>query len=277
MKKRLFFVGAACWMVLAVLTASCDMQRGTGAQPEGIHYVKSVSYVSSFWGEPFETEVVFHYDSIWRLSRVDVREKDVAETGTTISYAWRDAGLTVTCDYGDRYPYTCDFSLDGSGRVTSLKTTSEDGSEVRRDYTYGAEGLARIQSDAGLHVGNIEWRDGNIVSADAVLSLGGEEGSDTGDAFACTYGTYDNDYSIDINGLLVYGWWDCLWPAEIVLPRFVGMGCDKLLSSFRVESFGTGTSTMSVTYETDSAGRIVRITTKDDDGDSASYSFTYYE
>ena len=85
---------------------------------------------------------------------------------------------------------------------------------------------------------------------------------------------YANTYSIDMNALT------CSYfnPLSTVVPRFEGVSCAGLLSSFRCAESSYGeTEAAEISYETDTAGRIVRMTVNYGYGSSDRYAFTYYD
>ena len=118
---------------------------------------------------------------------------------------------------------------------------------------------------------------GNIVSADLLYAFedpDDDEGDVWTESLTCTYSPHANTYSIDMNALT------CSYfnPLSTVVPRFEGVSCAGLLSSFRCAESSYGeTEAAEISYETDTAGRIVRMTVNYGYGSSDRYAFTYYD
>lgn len=245
---------------------------GTGGteRQEGIHYVKSVKSVCELFGAVSESKAVFRYDDAWRLSRIDVTDEDGSYA---VGYAWEETKLTVTTDYGDGESFRGTFSLDGSGRITELTITGGE-EAVRWKYTYENGAVVEYRSNLVTRVGGIVWDAGNIVSADLLYAFEDPdddegEGDVWTELLACTYSPHANTYSIDMNALT------CSYfnPLSTVVPRFEGVSCAGLLSSFRCAESSYGeTEAAEISYETDTTGRIVRMTVNYGYGSSDRYA-----
>ena len=267
----------ACGVLLAAVSCKEKTVDGTGGteRQEGIHYVKSVKSVCELFGAVSESKAVFRYDDAWRLSRIDVTDEDGSYA---VGYAWEETKLTVTTDYGDGESFRGTFSLDGSGRITELTITGGE-EAVRWKYTYENGAVVEYRSNLVTRVGGIVWDAGNIVSADLLYAFEDPdddegEGDVWAELLACTYSPHANTYSIDMNALT------CSYfnPLSTVVPRFEGVSCAGLLSSFRCAESSYGeTEAAEISYETDTTGRIVRMTVNYGYGSSDRYAFTYYD
>ena len=265
----------ACGVLLAAVSCKEKTVDGTGGteRQEGIHYVKSVKSVCELFGAVSESKAVFRYDDAWRLSRIDVTDEDGSYA---VGYAWEETKLTVTTDYGDGESFRGTFSLDGSGRITELTITGGE-EAVRWKYTYENGAVVEYRSNLVTRVGGIVWDAGNIVSADFLYACEAPddyEGDVWTESLTCTYSPHANTYSIDMNALT------CSYfnPLSTVVPRFEGVSCAGLLSSFRCAESSYGeTEAAEISYETDTAGRIVRMTVNYGYGSSDRYAFTYYD
>ena len=240
----------ACGVLLAAVSCKEKTVDGTGGteRQEGIHYVKSVKSVCELFGAVSESKAVFRYDDAWRLSRIDVTDEDGSYA---VGYAWEETKLTIT-----------------------------GGEEaVRWKYTYENGAVVEYRSNLVTRVGGIVWDAGNIVSADLLYAFEDPdddegEGDVWTESLTCTYSPHANTYSIDMNALT------CSYfnPLSTVVPRFEGVSCAGLLSSFRCAESSYGeTEAAEISYETDTAGRIVRMTVNYGYGSSDRYAFTYYD
>lgn len=237
----------------------------------------SVRSVCELFGAVSESEAVFRYDDAGRLSRIDVANEDGSYV---VGYAWEETKLTVTADYGDGESFRGTFSLDGSGRITELTVTGGE-EAVRWKYTYENGAVVEYRSNLVTCVGGIVWDAGNIVSADLLYAVEDPdddegEGDVWAESLTCTYtyGPHANTYSINMNALT------CSYfnPLSTVVPRFEGVSCAGLLSSFRCAESSYGeTEAAEISYETDEAGRILRMTVNYGYGGGDSYTFTYYD
>jgi len=242
----------------------------------------------------------FSYDEVGRVVGIKAFEYADDEYGDTeynITVTYGDKTITYENkgegkDNGKKYIWTCTDTavLDENGRVVSEKITSaettEEGTstdEIIYRFTYDNGYLVKTEEldpdpDCLESSYQITWTDGNPTK---VVDYYRDNIGENSNIDRATYGTVENKANLDLNWIAL-----CSesWHFSVGENQFLAMtGYMGKRSKNMAETVITHcedkerTYTDTNEYQFDSEGRIIKIISKDDDGNTDVYTIRYAE
>ncbi len=289
----------ACGDKTIVLTVE---QKGTKAdgtipedpnKPELSDLKNRIVRIEENWSGKLNEYYEFKYDEAGRVIGIkrfqygDGNYEDVEEN-TTVTYGDKTIVYEIESKEGTYQYWTCTDTavLDENGRVVSdeYKGVEEydgktDPYEVSYRFAYDDGYLVKTEGTYKdldqCWVDEITWTDGNPTQV-----VGYYNNEETSDIDRATYGTIENKANLDLNWLIALrteGWRFSV--GDNLLPAATGyMGKrSKYMAETVTRTAESDNHFCTNEYQFDSEGRIVKITSKDNNGDTDIYTIRYAE
>ncbi len=201
------------------------------------HVIKSIDL--GYGGGLFE----FEYDSEGRVTEVKISDYEGEEltVSSTVAYTYDtdEITLTLTESGGES---TATVSLNPDGTMSRIVSDFNGYDDITYTYSGGLLTTVTDYYGGGTEICNVEWSNGNILTED--------------DEYTYIYGSLLNNYSVDLNMITVcYG--------DTVTPDcYFCCGLKSAVSGISSTNLATGVVDDEYTYgyETDSEGRVTKIT-----------------
>lgn len=280
-----------CSMVMSI---SCgDQEKGEhtnpidpdtpGTKDDGINYITGVKHIRTFADAlaPVTNEYAITYtapdaDGHKVISEASaISYQNGTESHTVYTYAYDEEGTLIISASFEGNPdkeYTGDFRFNRDGTIKRFARLKDNAYSY---YAYSYNLQKQLSSnvnkpfDAKGGFWDIQWEDGNATAMKGETEET-EETPPVRKEIECTFGEYENNYSIDINGLIE----DFMHHnfGNPIMPLFKGMTCRNLVSrisgdindyiySGELWSYTRFIeSSIDIRYETDMEGRVVKMT-----------------
>ncbi len=288
-----------CGGTTIVITVEQKGTKQDGTTPEQADLKNRIVRIEEDWSGKTDAYYEFKYDEAGRvigIKQFEYGDEYSSDTEYNITVTYGDKTITYESkgegkDDGKDYIWTETDSavLDENGRVVSEKNTSFEkyGEETSTDeityrFTYDANGYLvkneELDSDYLEYSYQITWTAGNPTQ---VVDYWRDNHGEMANVDRATYGSVENKANLDLNWLALCSesWHFSVGENQfLALTGYMGKRSKNMADTVITHCENSKqTYTEAIVYQFDNEGRIVKITSKDDNGNTDIYTIRYAE